>query len=99
MGLVSITKRSHEETATKDKMKTKIIHQHNKNCAYITNPKNLKWHKTPWGIVEKKHLFLGKDGRAGGHYYWLKINCNDPNCNGEIIVRALDVLELLPSGL
>lgn len=75
-------------------LKFKRMRQHSKGCEAVSNVKSGIW-KNAWAYGELVYLAYGKDKR------WtkmvLRVPCNDPNCQGYLIISMEDFLQELPA--
>ena len=78
-------------------MIAKLLCKHDDDCCALDGVKRWGW-STPWYLSGKRQFYADKRGGATGHgTRWFVVECNDPECRAEFIVRA-DALELAATG-
>ena len=84
-------------------MKTKLIKKHQKNCCAVKSVKRGDW-ESPWFFNTYKfhtctHIRADKRcGNTGDTYRWVKMGCNNPDCDAQMAIRV-DVIEDLAEQL
>jgi hypothetical protein len=57
------------------KLKSRVIVKHSKNCFMKGDP-------VPFSGIPVGTFFgsFAANEKVGGHHFWIKVTCNDPNC-------------------